>query len=187
MEAFTRLDLAALAWFAGAWIVYALAVEGSHYGDRGLNQLMHSYRETWIRRMLERDMRMVDMQIMAALQNGAAFFASTSLLAVGGALTLFRSTEEALTVLATLPLGVETSRILWDLKVVGLAVILVYAFFKFAWSYGCSPMWRSCSARRRMRPTRTRPRLPPMSSARRGCSPPLAAISTAASVPSSSP
>jgi uncharacterized membrane protein len=135
MNPFSPLDLVALAWFVGAWIAYAVAMEWTHYGTRGLNELMNRYREPWIRRMLERDMRMVDMQIMAALQNGAAFFASTSLLAVGGALALFRSTEEALAVLAMLPLGLETSRVLWDVKVIGLAVILVYAFFKFAWSY----------------------------------------------------
>jgi len=80
-------------------------------------------------------MRMVDMQIMAALQNGTAFFASTSLLAIGGALTLLRSTEDVLSVVATMPLGIQTSRAQWELKVIGLAVILVYAFFKFAWSY----------------------------------------------------
>ena len=56
------------------------------------------------------------MQIMAALQNGTAFFASTSLLAVGGALALFRSTEVMLKVLAILPLGIETSRILWEVR-----------------------------------------------------------------------
>ena len=43
--------------------------------------------------MLAREMRMVDAQIVAALQNGTAFFASTSLIAIGGALTLLRSTE----------------------------------------------------------------------------------------------
>ena len=135
MDPFSRLDLTALAWFIGIWIVYAITVEWSRYGRGGLNHAMDRYRETWIRRMLEREMRMVDMQIMAALQNGTAFFASTSLLAVGGALALFRSTEDMLKVLAILPLGIETSRILWEVKVVGLAVILVYAFFKFAWSY----------------------------------------------------
>ena len=46
--------------------------------------------------MLGREMRMVDAQIVAALQNGTAFFASTSLIAVGGALTLLRSTPEIL-------------------------------------------------------------------------------------------
>jgi uncharacterized membrane protein len=135
MSPFTALDLIALAWFVGAWIAYAVAVERSTYGAGGLNQLMDRYREVWMRRMLERDARMVDMQIMAALQNGTAFFASTSLIAVGGALALLRSTDEVLVVLATLPFGIETSRTLWDIKVVGLAVIFVYAFFKFAWSY----------------------------------------------------
>ena len=45
---------------------------------------MNGYREIWMRRMLARELRMVDMQIMAALQNGTAFFASTSLIAIGG-------------------------------------------------------------------------------------------------------
>jgi len=85
--------------------------------------------------MLERDMRMVDMQIMAALQNGTAFFASTTLIAIGGALTLLRSTDEVLNVLATLPFGIETARTQWEAKVIGVVVILIYAFFKFAWSY----------------------------------------------------
>ena len=63
-----------------------------------------------MRRMLEREMRMVDMQVMAALQNGTAFFASTSLLAIGGALTLLRSTDDVLNVIATLPFGIQTTR-----------------------------------------------------------------------------
>jgi uncharacterized membrane protein len=52
---------------------------------------------------------MVDMQIMASLQNGTAFFASTSLLAVGGALALLRSTNEALAVLRELPIDLSPS------------------------------------------------------------------------------
>jgi len=135
MHPFTSLDLLALVWFAGAWITYAVAMDWTAYGRHGLNQLMDRYREVWMRRMLERDMRMVDMQIMTSLQNGTAFFASTSLIAVGGALTLLRSTDDVLTVLATLPLGIETARNLWEIKVIGLAVIFIYAFFKFAWSY----------------------------------------------------
>jgi uncharacterized membrane protein len=135
MDPFTTLDLVALAWFIGVWVAYAVAIEWSPYGRTSLNALMDRYREVWMRRMLVRDNRMVDMQVMAALTNGTAFFASTSLIAVGGALTLLRSTDEVLTVLATLPFGIETSRTLWEVKVVGLAVIFIYAFFKFAWAY----------------------------------------------------
>jgi uncharacterized membrane protein len=96
---------------------------------------MNIYREEWMRCMLARDMRMVDMQIMAALQNGTAFFASTSLIAIGGALTLLRSTEAILSVMSDLPFGIQAGRALWEAKTIGLAIIFVYAFFKFAWSY----------------------------------------------------
>ncbi len=56
---------------------------------------MHVYREIWVRNLLHREARMVDMQIMASLQNGTAFFASTSLIAIGGALALLRATNDA--------------------------------------------------------------------------------------------
>src|SRR4030088_865761 len=80
-------------------------------------------------------MWMGDMQIMTSLQNGTAFFASTSLLAIGGALALLRATNEALAVLGVLPIYISPSPALWEIKCVGLIVIFVYAFFKFAWSY----------------------------------------------------
>jgi uncharacterized membrane protein len=135
MLPFTGLDLVALAWFAATWIAYAAAMEWTPYARKGLNALMDGYREVWVRRMLERDMRMVDMQIMASLQNGTAFFASTTLIAIGGVLTLLRSTDDVMTVLAGMPFGIETTRTQWEAKVVGVAIILIYAFFKFAWSY----------------------------------------------------
>jgi uncharacterized membrane protein len=132
---FTTLDLVALGWFIAAWTAYAIHVEYIPKKRPSLNATMNAYRVVWMRRMLDREMRMVDMQVMAALQNGTAFFASTSLLAIGGALTVLRSPEEMLNVLATLPFGSPTSRLAWEIKAVGLAVIFVYAFFKFAWSY----------------------------------------------------
>jgi uncharacterized membrane protein len=135
MNLFNTLDLAALAVFAGAWIAYAIALEGTERGRQALNAQMNVYRDVWMTRMLGRDMRIVDTQIVGSLQNGTAFFASTSLIAVGGALTLFRSTDDILTIVASLPIGIETTRVQWEIKTIGLAVILVYAFFKFAWSY----------------------------------------------------
>src|SRR6266436_1786844 len=97
---------------------------------QGLNSEMNRYRDVWMFQMLGRDMRMVDAQIVAALQNGTAFFASTSLIAIGGALTLLRSTDEILQVVAALPFGITTTPVQWEAKTMGLAVIFVYAFFK---------------------------------------------------------
>jgi len=135
MTLFAPADLVALACFVGAWCVYAFVVEWTPLGRDGLSAHMDRYREVWMHRMLHREARMVDMQIMAALQNGTAFFASTSLIAIGGTLSLLRSTDDVLTVMGSLPLAIPTSRTQWEAKTIGLVIIFAYAFFKFAWSY----------------------------------------------------
>jgi uncharacterized membrane protein len=129
------IDILAVGFFALEWTVYAVTLEHSAYGRDSLSARMHIYREVWIRRMLDRETRMVDMQMLASLQNGTAFFASTSLFAAGGALALLRSTSEALAVLRALPIDLSPSPALWELKCVGLILIFIYAFFKFAWTY----------------------------------------------------
>ena len=149
--------------------------------------LMDGYRETWMRRMLAREQRMVDMQIMAALQNGTAFFASTSLIAIGGALTLLRSTDEMIAIASQLPLrhrdharavGGQDDRAHGDLRLCLLQVRLGLPALQL----------RGDPARRDAvcRPTRIRPRRKRMCCARQGCSRPPAGISIAASAPSSS-
>jgi uncharacterized membrane protein len=135
MPLLPTLDLIALSCFTGAWVTYAVIIEWTPLGRRTLNALMHRYRLIWMHEMLGREVRMVDTQIVGSLQNGTAFFASTSLLAIGGALTLMRSTDEMLSLMGALPLGIETNRVQWEAKVLGLAVIFAYAFFKFAWAY----------------------------------------------------
>jgi uncharacterized membrane protein len=129
------VDILAIGFFILEWTVYAITLEHTAYGRDSLSARMNVYREVWVRRMLDREARMVDMQIMGALQNGTAFFASTSLIAVGGALALLRATNEALAVLRALPIDLTPSPALWEIKCVGLILIFVYAFFKFAWSY----------------------------------------------------
>ncbi|NVO13923.1 MAG: DUF599 domain-containing protein [Rhodoplanes sp.] len=135
MLIFDPLDLVAIAVFGAAWGSYAITMEATTFGRRALNSQMDDIRTIWMRRMLRRESRIVDAQIMAALQNGAAFFASTSLLAIGGALTVVRSTDQVVSVLSSLPLSLPTGREMWEAKAVGLVVIFVYTFYKFAWSY----------------------------------------------------
>ncbi len=130
-----KVDILAVGFFILEWTVYAVTLEHTAYGRNSLSGRMHAYREIWIRRLLDREARMVDMQVMASLQNGTAFFASTSLLAVGGALALLRATNEALAVLAALPINLSPSPALWEIKCFGLILIFVYAFFIFAWAY----------------------------------------------------
>jgi len=129
------VDIIAVSFFTLEWLVYSVTLEHSAYGRNGLSARMNVFREKWVRQMLDREARMVDMQIMASLQNGTAFFASTSLIAIGGALALLRATNDALAVLGALPVDLTPSPALWEIKCVGLILIFIYAFFKFAWSY----------------------------------------------------
>ena len=135
MPGFSLLDSVALAFFVVAWLGYNLAVERHPAGRTGLNVLMNAQRRAWLDQTVMRENRIVDTTINASLQNGTAFFASTSLFAIGGVLTLFRSTGDVLELFAELPFGVVTTRAAWEMKTIGLAVIFVYAFFKFGWSY----------------------------------------------------
>lgn len=135
MQAFSVLDYVALAFFGMAWFAYWAGVERTKAAGRSLNLLMNAYRRTWMEQMVVRENRIVDTTIMATLQNGSAFFASTSLIAIGGVLALLQSTDAVLTLFADLPFGLATTRVAWEVKVIGLAVIFVYAFFKFAWAY----------------------------------------------------
>ena len=135
MHILPPLDITALAFFLLAWGGYAIAVEWGPGSGTGLNARMHDYRDIWMHRALHRELRMFDAQIMAALQNGTAFFASTSLLAIGGGLTMLRATNEINTVIENLQVGEPPTAAKWEVKAAGLILILVYAFFKFAWAY----------------------------------------------------
>lgn len=128
-------DDVALAFFALAWVAYNLFSERRAAGRPSLNILMNQYRLRWMLEMQKRETRILDGALLNTLQSGTAFFASTSLFALGAAITLVRSTDDALKIFSDLPFGVSTTRAAWEAKCFGLALLFGYAFFKFAWSY----------------------------------------------------
>lgn len=135
LQGFSALDHIALAFFVAAWLAYHVFVESHRFGDRTLNALMNERRGRWLEESLRRDVRIIDTQILNGLQTGTGFFASTSLIAIGGTLAMVNSTDQILRVIGDLPLGVQVTRGVWEMKVIGLAIIFAYAFFKFAWCY----------------------------------------------------
>jgi len=129
-------DLVALAIFIVLWIGYSSITDRKRLFNRvSLTRAMSSQRARWIRNAMQRDLRMIDTQIMAGLQNGTAFFASTSLLALGSCFALLGATEQVFAIFNDLPGVFRASRAGFEMKVGGLAVIFGYAFFKFGWSY----------------------------------------------------
>ncbi|MGL4728854.1 MAG: DUF599 family protein, partial [Bosea sp. (in: a-proteobacteria)] len=93
---FSGLDLAALGFFTLCWFGYHFAVESERFGGNSLNHVMNARRLAWFAQAAVRENRIVDTQVMNGLQNGTAFFASTSLIAVGGTMALLQSTDALL-------------------------------------------------------------------------------------------
>lgn len=135
MMGFRLLDWIALAVFAASWLGYSWLVDFSPWRHRSLTAAMDRQRRTWMEMLAKRDLRIIDTSIVGGLQNGTAFFASTSLLAIGAAFAFLTTSEQVLSAFEQLPVPLNTSRAAWEAKAVGLLAIYAYAFFKFGWSY----------------------------------------------------
>jgi uncharacterized membrane protein len=132
---FTPLDYAALGWFFACWAAYTWAADHSRWRESGITAAMAKHRHRWMREMLGRELRMVDTQILGNLVTGIGFFSSTAILMIGGLFALLGAAEQAVEGLALLPFAAHTGRLEWELKVLLLIAIFVYAFFKFSWSF----------------------------------------------------
>jgi uncharacterized membrane protein len=131
----STLDWIALAVFVASWLSYAWLVDYSPWRERTLTAAMNRQRRLWMEMLARRDVRIVDTAIIAGLQNGTAFFASTSLLAIGAAFAFLTTSDQVMNAVEALPLQAGASRESWELKAIGLLSIYAYAFFKFGWSY----------------------------------------------------
>jgi uncharacterized membrane protein len=127
------VDVLAPAWFFACWIGYAW------YADRGggrrtLMLRMHEYRRVWMRRMIERDNRIVDTQIVAVLTSTISFFASSAILIIGGLVAVLGARDEAMAAIAQIPGAAVSGSRVFEAKVLLLILVFVYAFFTFTWS-----------------------------------------------------
>ncbi|MGV3553032.1 DUF599 domain-containing protein [Rhizobium sp.] len=131
-----QADYFALVFFIAAWALFNWLTSVDRTFTRvSISRGMAIHRTRWIRNSLTRDLKMIDTQIMAGLQNGTGFFASTSLLALGGCFALLGATDQVEAIFRDLPIMLQGGRQGFELKVGGLAVIFAYSFFKFGWSY----------------------------------------------------
>ena len=128
-------DFAALAFFLLVWMIYNWITEKSRFARLGLSAQMNRERERWMRVALSRDLRMIDTAVMASLQQGTGFFASTSIFAIGGCFALLGSADVIAEISAEISLNGNLDAPLVEAKLLGLVVIFAYSFFKFGWSY----------------------------------------------------
>ena len=131
-EDFLLNSLAAF-WFVLCWGGYTRYAQIKGGITPCLASVLHLYREDWMRRMLLRDNRIADANVIGNLERNASFFASSTLIILAGVLTVLGSSDRALSLLADLPFVQAASRGTSEVKLLCLALVFVYAFFTFSW------------------------------------------------------
>ncbi|GLK52396.1 MAG: hypothetical protein CMH94_09985 [Oceanicaulis sp.] len=114
---------------------FSWLVDHSPFSKHTLSRAMDVHRRRWMEGMANRQVRIMDSQIIAGLQNGIAFFASTALLGIGAAFTLITALDPVMSAVQDVPFLDASSRLQWEVMSLGLLVIYAYAFFKFGWAY----------------------------------------------------
>jgi uncharacterized membrane protein len=130
----TPLDLAALIWFLIVWLGYGWIAHHVPGRPIGLNHHMFTLRRSWMERMLERDNRIVDSQLVGHTIHSVTFFASTTMLVLAGLLSVFAEQDHIYGVVTRLPFTVRTSEEFFEAKLFLLIGLFVHGFFKLTWS-----------------------------------------------------
>lgn len=134
----TSLDVVALLWFVVLVAGYKLVGMLPAFEKRNIISAVQAQRVKWMQTMVRRDNRVVDTFVVGNLGQGNAFFASTSAIAIGGLAAVLGRGDAAREVLQGLPYAAPLPPMLWEIKVIFMASIFVYAFFKFAWAFRMS-------------------------------------------------
>ncbi len=127
-------NLLAPLWFFLCWIGYARFADRQRARRNTLAARVHEYRLAWMEQMLARENRIVDIAIVRLLVQNISFFASGAVLIIGGLVAILGAGEKAMQVIRHIPFAEQVAPLVWDLKVLLLVLVFVYAFFKFTWS-----------------------------------------------------
>jgi uncharacterized membrane protein len=128
------LDWLALIGFFTGWIGYATFAGRRVYRGVSLLGITNRIRREWMLQATWRDNRILDGSVVQTLSSSPSFFASTSILIIGGLLAALSASAQTAQVVGEIPFAVRTSGLVFEFKLALLAGVFVYAFFCFTWS-----------------------------------------------------
>ncbi|MBM9594849.1 DUF599 domain-containing protein [Roseitranquillus sediminis] len=132
-DLFTPLDAIAVACLLIAYKAIGILVEHPVGRRRSVTLMMSEFRRNWMVELAQRENRIFDSQIIGSLRASTSFFASTSIIAIGGVLAVAGNAETLRTVTGGL-LSDDRPVEVHQLKLVTVALFLVAAFLHFVWS-----------------------------------------------------
>ena len=127
------IDWAAVVIFFGSWAGYAHFARQRADSHRSVLGATNAVRREWMLQATYREVRVLDGVVIQNLSTSPSFFASTTILIIGGLLAVL-GTDKANELVRDLPFAARTSTLIFDLKLILLLGIFVYVFFRFTWS-----------------------------------------------------
>lgn len=131
---FSLWDAAALLVLVLSWAGATRLIEHPPKNHPSTSTLMAGYRRAWMDVFVTRQPRIFDSQIVASLRQGTAFFASASMIAIGGGLALMGNAERLRGVAQDLSPTVDPV-VVFEIKLVLMLVFATNAYLKFVWSH----------------------------------------------------
>jgi len=133
LQFFNALDAFSVCLLVIAWAGIDLLIENPGAKRPSVATLMADYRRAWFEQLVTRDPRIFDSNILSIMRQGASFFASACMIAIGGGLALIGNTESLLGVASDLTLQAAPA-VVWEVKLLVILLFVANAFLKFVWS-----------------------------------------------------
>jgi uncharacterized membrane protein len=128
------IDWVALIVFLAGWWGYLGFAKARARTHPSVLATTNRIRREWMVQTTFREVRVVDGVVLQSLSSSPSFFASTSILIIGGLLAVLGTAEKTSELVRDLPFAARTSALVFDLKLALLLVIFVYTFFRFTWA-----------------------------------------------------
>jgi len=130
---FSPLDTAAFLMLVIAWIGTGRVAEVPPRWRPSVSLLMQDYRYRWMVEFLTRAPRIFDVSLIDSLRQGTAFFASASMIAIGGGVALIGNAATLQGLAQDLTIGLDSAQL--RIKLIVVVGLLSNALLKFVWSH----------------------------------------------------
>lgn len=134
LSLFSTYDLIALGCLMLAWFFMGYIIENAPKNRPSTTQIMVKYRRDWMVFMAERDNRIFDSQIMNGLRQGTSFFASATMISIGGLVAMLGNADRFAGIANELTLA-KDPHLVWEIKLFVVLFFVTNAFLKFVWSH----------------------------------------------------
>lgn len=131
---FSLVDALAVSALLLAWLGIGWRIENPSPRRVSTSRLVAQYRYDWMRQMVTRQPRVFDSSILSNMRQGTSFFASATMIGIGGGMALLGNTERLSGVAADLAQA-EAPVLVWEVRILLVIGFLTHAFLSFVWAH----------------------------------------------------